>query len=92
MLEGVLEIADAIASKAPLAVYGCKRMINYSRDHSTADALDYVGIWNASMFHQEEVVEAMKANAEKRPGNFVDLPPQQGASAAADVLGGDGTA
>ena len=25
-------------------------MINYARDHSTADALDYIAIWNAAMF------------------------------------------
>jgi enoyl-CoA hydratase len=74
MVAAVLDIAREIASKAPLAVYGCKRMINYARDHSTADGLDYIGIWNASMLQPEEMVEAMAANAEKRPGRFVDLP------------------
>ncbi len=74
MLEGVLEIAREIATKPPLAVYGCKRMINYARDHSTADGLDYIGIWNASMLQPEEMVEAMTANAQKRSGDFVDLP------------------
>jgi enoyl-CoA hydratase len=74
MLDGVMEIAREIASKAPLAVYGCKRMINYSRDHSTADGLDYVGIWNASMLQPDEMAEAMLANAQKRAGDFVDLP------------------
>ncbi len=74
MLDGVMEIAHTIASKAPLAVYGCKRVITYSRDHSTADGLDYIGIWNASMLQPEEIREAMTANAEKRDGNFVDLP------------------
>lgn len=75
MLDGVMEIASEIASKAPLAIYGCKRMINYARDHTTADGLDYIGIWNASMLQPDEMVEAMKANAQKRPGDFVDLPP-----------------
>jgi enoyl-CoA hydratase len=74
MLEGVMEVAREIASKAPLAVYGCKRMINYSRDHSTADALDYIGIWNASMLQPDEVIEAMTASREKRAGDFADLP------------------
>ncbi|HYL60575.1 MAG TPA: crotonase/enoyl-CoA hydratase family protein [Candidatus Acidoferrales bacterium] len=74
MLEGVTAIAREIASKAPLAVYGCKRMINYARDHSTADGLDYVGIWNASMLQPDEVLEAMTSNAQKRAGDFVDLP------------------
>ena len=74
MLTEVLAIAAEIAAKAPLAVHGCKRMINYSRDHTTADSLDYVGIWNASMFQPEEIMEALTARAQKRPGNFVDLP------------------
>lgn len=73
MLAEVMKIAEEIASKAPLAVYGSKRMINYARDHSTADALDYVGIWNASMLQPEAMMEAVKANAEKRTGNFAEL-------------------
>jgi enoyl-CoA hydratase len=77
MLREVMKIARDIASKAPLAISGCKRMINYSRDHSTADALDYIGIWNASMLQVEEVGEAMKANRERREGEFVELPPSR---------------
>ena len=73
MLAGVMEIAKEIASKAPLAIYGCKRMINYSRDHNTADGLDYISIWNASMLQSEEMVEAISAKAEKRDGDFVSL-------------------
>lgn len=74
LLREVMKIAADIASKAPLAVYGCKRMINYARDHSTADGLDYIAIWNASHLQVEEIQEAMTANAEKRPGNFVEIP------------------
>lgn len=74
MLEGVMAIAAEIAAKAPLAIAGCKRMINYSRDHDTADALDYIGIWNASMLQPEEMVEAIAARAEKRDAVFADLP------------------
>jgi enoyl-CoA hydratase len=74
MLREVMAIARQIASKAPLAVYGCKRMINYARDHSTADGLDYIGIWNASMLQLDEMREAIAANAENRPGNFAELP------------------
>lgn len=76
MLTEVMTIAREIASKAPLAVYGCKKMISYARDHGTADGLDYIGIWNASMLQKEEIQEAMRANAERRPGEFVDLPPR----------------
>lgn len=77
MLNSVMEIAAEIASKAPLAVYGCKRMINYARDHTTADGLDYIAIWNASMFQLDEIQEAMSSNAEKRPGDFASIPPSR---------------
>lgn len=77
MLAGVMTIAAEIASKAPLAVYGCKHMINYSKDHTTADTLDYIAIWNASFLQSQEMQEAMVANAEKRPGDFVPLPSRQ---------------
>jgi len=75
MMKNVMAVATEIAGKAPLAITGCKRMMNYSRDHTVADSLDYIAIWNASMLQREEIFEAMKANAEKRPGDFVDLPP-----------------
>tara|TARA_B100000780_G_scaffold191126_1_gene134591 strand:- start:668 stop:889 length:222 start_codon:yes stop_codon:yes gene_type:complete len=69
-----MEIATEIASKAPLAVSGCKKMITYSRAHSTKDALDYVAIWNASHFKLTEVLEAMEANKADRTGHFALLP------------------
>ena len=74
MLTEVMKIAEEIASKPPMAVYGCKKMITYSRDHTTADTLDYLGAWNAAMLLPSEMKEAMTANAQKRPGEFVDLP------------------
>ena len=77
MIDQVLGIAKEIASKTPLAVYGCKRLINYSKDHTTADTLDYVAIWNASFLQSQEMQEAMMANAEKRSGDFVTLPTRQ---------------
>jgi len=80
MLKEVLAIAAEIASKAPLAVHGSKRMITYARDHSTADGLDYIGVWNTSMLQGKEMQEAMMANMEKRPGNFVELPKRRARS------------
>lgn len=74
LIEGVMGVATEIAKKAPLAVYGSKRLINYSRDHSTADSLDYISIWNASMLNHGEIREAMTANAEKREGDFASIP------------------
>ncbi|GGX69114.1 enoyl-CoA hydratase [Litorimonas cladophorae] len=75
MMSAVMDMAREIASKPPLAVYGCKRAITYSRDHSTADALDNIAIWNMSMLIPSEMMEAMMAGKQKRAGNFKDLPP-----------------
>jgi len=74
LLAGVMEIAREITKKAPIAIYGSKRLITYSRDHSTADSLDYISIWNASMLNSAEVREAISAASEKREGDFASLP------------------
>ena len=74
LLAGVMDIAREVACKAPLAVYGSKRMINYARDHGTADGLDYISIWNASMLNLDEIGEALNAKAEGRAPTFAELP------------------
>lgn len=73
MLDHVMQSARTIASKNPLAVTGCKALINYGRDHSTKDTLDYIGVWNASMLPGPHMKEAMMAQAEKREPVFPDL-------------------
>lgn len=73
MITEVMKIAQNIASKAPLAVSGCKSLINYSRDHSTSDVLDYIALWNASHFKIEDVMEAFSALQEGREGVFPEL-------------------
>jgi len=76
MLAEVRKLALEIASKAPLAVWGCKEMINYTRDHTVADSLNYIAMWQAGMYHpQNDMAEAFKARAEKRDGEFDDLIP-----------------
>jgi len=78
MMSAVMEMAADIASKPPLAVYGCKRIITYSRDHSTMDTLDNIAVWNMSMLIPSEMMEAMVSKGEKRPGNYKDLPKKTG--------------
>jgi enoyl-CoA hydratase len=73
LLDGVMEIARKIAAHSPLAVSGCKAMANYARDHSTADALDYVSVWNAAMLRPDDIKEAFIARGEKRAPSFDDL-------------------
>lgn len=72
LLAGVREIARSIAGKSPLAVRGSKEMLNYSRDHSIADGLDYVATWNAAMLLSADLREALAASREGRPPQFAD--------------------
>ena len=75
MMDHVMAVAREIASKSPLAVTGCKVLVNYGRDHSTADTLDYIGVWNAAMFPPSHMKEAFDARVEKRDPVFPDLLP-----------------
>ena len=75
LVDGVMEIAGKIAAHSPLAVAGCKRLINYARDHTTADTLDYIGLWNASMLRADDIKESYIAKSEKRAPTFADLQP-----------------
>jgi len=75
LLNGVMEIAGKIAAHSPLAVTGCKQMINYARDHSTADTLDYIALWNAAMLRADDIKESYIAKSEKRDPAFDELKP-----------------
>jgi len=75
LVDGVMEIAAEIASKSPLAVWGSKEMINYTRDHSVADSLNHIATWQAGMFHPGDMIESFSAKSDKRDPVFEDLPP-----------------
>ena len=76
MMTHVMAVAKEIAEKSPLAVYGSKMMINYARDHTIADGLDYIATWQAGMYHPEhDMREAFMSKQEKRRPEFPDLLP-----------------
>lgn len=75
MMQAVMATAREIAQKNPLAVTGSKVMINYARDHSLKDALDYIAVWQTGMFSRQHMAEAFKAQQEKRPARFPELAP-----------------
>jgi enoyl-CoA hydratase len=75
VIDHALVTAREIASKAPLAVTGSKVMINYARDHTIKDGLDYIAVWQTAMFSGPHMAEAFKAKAEKRDPQFENLAP-----------------
>ena len=55
-------------------MFGCKKIINYARDHSNQESLDWISMWNASMLSGKELKEGFKSIQTKTEGNFTDLP------------------
>ncbi|CAB4989910.1 unannotated protein [freshwater metagenome] len=74
LVDGVLEIAGRIATRSPLAIWGTKEMINYTRDHSVADGLRYIAGWQSGMFQPSDMFEEFAAKGEKRAPIFEELP------------------
>lgn len=67
------EVAELIASKSPLAVSGTKAIINYSRDHTVQDSLDYVATWNSGQLLGEDLMKAATAVMTRQTVDFDDL-------------------
>ena len=72
MMTGVAALAQSIAAKSPLAIRGTKEMLLYTRDHSVADSLTYMAIWNAALLQSDDMTEAFAAFMEKRTAKFRD--------------------
>jgi enoyl-CoA hydratase len=75
LLEGVMSIAAEIAKKSPLAIWGTKETVNYTRDHSVADSLNYIATWQSGMFQPEDMIAAFQAQAGTDDPEFAPLPP-----------------
>ena len=70
MLDAVHKLATEIASKSPVAIYGLKAVMNYSRDHNVSDSLDFNALLSGAMLSQADMTEAMTAQMEKRDASF----------------------
>ena len=73
MLKAANKLAKEIASKSPVAIYGLKAVMNYSRDHTVSESLEYNALWSGAMLSQKDMAEAMTANIEKREASFNKL-------------------
>lgn len=75
LLDGVMKIAAQIAANSPLAVAGSKEMLNYARDHSVADSLNYMATWQAGMFKFTDIQTTIQAQQSKQLPEYEDLHP-----------------
>jgi len=75
MLDHIETIAEEIASKSPLAVTSTKHLLNYGRDHSVADTLDYQQLWMGAVNQGKEMGIYFNAKADGSKPTYEDLPP-----------------
>ena len=73
----VQKIALNIAKKSPLVTRVIKKQINYARDHSVRDSLEFHATWNASLISGKDMQEAMTSYMNKTEGDFDDLEPKK---------------
>ena len=74
MLEAAMKCAQEIASKPPVAIWGTKQVIHYTRDHGVDDALKQMGWVQGAIWSNANVREAVAAMKDKRGGEFPELP------------------
>jgi enoyl-CoA hydratase len=75
MHDGVMAIAREIAKKSPLAITSTKHLLNYGREHTIADTLNYQQVWMGAVSQGEEIAAYFKARAEGKEPEYRDLPP-----------------
>lgn len=70
LLVAARKMANEIADHSPLVVQGTKKMLAYSEDHTEAESLDHVALWNTSFLKSADLTEAVKAFLERRKPVF----------------------
>ena len=76
MMKEVMQIAKEIAKKSPLAIWGSKEAINYTRGRTIEEGLNQIAMWQAGMYNpQVDMKEALGAQFEKKDPEFEDLYP-----------------
>ena len=72
-LDAALKTASKIASKSPIAVQGSKLAMNYARDHSIDDSLEWMLNWNQSQLATNDILQNIAAKTTKTEAKFDDV-------------------
>jgi enoyl-CoA hydratase len=75
LLAGVMQVAQKIALKAPVAIAATKQMVSYARDHSVAESFTMLNALQPSVFSAADIQAAMIARSKKQVAEFSDLAP-----------------
>jgi len=72
VLAHTFEVARSLAAKSPIALRGTKETLNFSRDHSISEGLEFVAARNAALLFAPDIAEAIAAHSERRVPRFDD--------------------
>lgn len=72
-LQAALDLANTIASKSPVAVIGSKKTLNFSRDHSVTEGLEFITNWNACALQCTDLVSGVTAQLQKTKAIYPKL-------------------
>lgn len=70
MMEALGQLAAEIASKSPLSIRGTKQALLHARDHTVAEGMAHIALWNAAMILSEDLAAAGRAAITKAQATF----------------------
>jgi enoyl-CoA hydratase/carnithine racemase len=73
MVEAAMQLARDIASKSPVAIIAIKKILNYARDHTVVEPLEFTRNWNNSALQTNDIPIAITANLSKTKPEFPKL-------------------
>lgn len=74
-LDDAMKLSSRIADNSPVAVFGTKHSLLYSRDHSVREGLDHVAKHNALALMTKDIPNAFMASTRKEKPLFPNLLP-----------------
>ncbi|KJH43360.1 enoyl-CoA hydratase/isomerase family protein [Dictyocaulus viviparus] len=73
VVQGALALAERIAKKSPVGVQGSKVVLNYARDHTVEDSLNFVKTWNMSQLQSMDLRNSAMAVLNKQKLEYENL-------------------
>ncbi len=75
LVAGALDVAHEMARHSPLVLWGVKESLTHARDHSVAESLEFISLWQTGMLQPADMMAALMARQAKTAPSFEDLPP-----------------
>lgn len=72
-MQAAIDIAKEIASKSPVAVIGTKSNLNFSRDHTVKEGLEFVMYWSAFALQTDDYDISVRSIKEKKKLEYPKL-------------------